>query len=77
MISAFLFGFLGVAVGYITLSKLHIDWNIPSDLVDPNSFLAAGTMHTFGYIGAIILDFLIKKSVLRLTIVAHNLRKPK
>ncbi len=54
LISAFLFGFLGVAVGYITLSKLHIDWNIPSDLVDPSSFLAAGTMHTFGYIGAII-----------------------
>ncbi|WP_248724342.1 hypothetical protein [Seonamhaeicola sp. ML3] len=54
LISAFIFGILGVFVGYIILSKLHFDWNIPSDLVDPSNFLAVGTMHTLSYLGGMI-----------------------
>ena len=47
-------GILGMAVGYITLTKYQIEWNIPSDVLDRRGFMCAGTMHNFSYLGGLI-----------------------
>lgn len=48
------FSFLGFLVGKFIISNLNFDWNIPTDLNDLKSFLTAGTMHNFSYLGGII-----------------------
>ncbi|WP_179020366.1 hypothetical protein [Winogradskyella forsetii] len=53
-IFAILLGLIGVLVGFFIIPKLNIDWNVPTDLFDRQSFLTAGTMHTFSYVGGII-----------------------
>ncbi|MEN3325083.1 hypothetical protein VP395_15200 [Mariniflexile soesokkakense] len=53
-IFATLFGLIGVLIGFFIIPKFGFDWNIPTDLFDRQSFLTAGTMHTFSYIGGVI-----------------------
>ena len=48
------FGILGILVGKFIISNLNADWNLPADLTDRESFLNAGTMHNFSYLGGII-----------------------
>lgn len=48
------FGILGVAVGFTTLIKYQIEWNVPSDVLDRRSYMSAGTMHNFSYLGGLI-----------------------
>ncbi|HAX14889.1 MAG TPA: hypothetical protein DIV44_01090 [Leeuwenhoekiella sp.] len=47
-------GVLGIAVGYATLIKYQIEWNIPSDIINRRDFICAGTMHNFSYLGGFI-----------------------
>ncbi|MEZ7496841.1 hypothetical protein QO206_15200 [Leeuwenhoekiella aequorea] len=47
-------GILGIAVGYVTLTKYQIEWNVPSDVINHRSFMCAGTMHNFSYLGGLI-----------------------
>jgi len=48
------FGILGILVGQFIISNLNANWNLPADLTDRKSFLTAGTVHNFSYIGGII-----------------------
>ncbi|WP_100612593.1 hypothetical protein [Confluentibacter lentus] len=48
------FGILGILVGKFIISNLNANWNLPADLTDRESFLTAGTMHNFSYLGGII-----------------------
>jgi len=54
LIITILFGIVGVMIGKFVISNLNINWNLPENLINPKSFLTAGTMHSFGYIGGII-----------------------
>ena len=48
------FGFVGILVGKFIISNLNTNWNLPADLTDQKSFLTAGTMHNFSYLGGIV-----------------------
>ena len=48
------FGIVGVLVGKFIISNINANWNLPADLTDRKSFLIAGTMHNFSYLGGII-----------------------
>ena len=45
---------LGILVGKFIISNLNLTWNLPAELIDRKSFLTAGTMHNFSYLGGII-----------------------
>ncbi|MGB3607201.1 MAG: hypothetical protein WA775_02250 [Psychroserpens sp.] len=47
-------GIVGILVGQFIISNLNTDWNLPAELIDRKSFLTAGTMHNFSYIGGVI-----------------------
>jgi len=47
-------GIVGILVGKFIISNLNADWNLPIDLTDRKSFLTAGAMHNFSYLGGII-----------------------
>ena len=47
-------GIVGILVGKLIISNLNVNWNLPVDLIDQKSFLTAGTMHNFSYLGGII-----------------------
>lgn len=47
-------GIVGILVGKFIISNLNTNWNLPVDLTDQKSFLTAGTMHNFSYLGGII-----------------------
>ncbi|UAB82346.1 hypothetical protein INR76_06180 [Marixanthomonas sp. SCSIO 43207] len=47
-------GIVGILVGKFIISNLNANWNLPADLTDRKSFLTAGTMHNFSYLGGII-----------------------
>tara|TARA_R110002033_G_scaffold170514_1_gene213214 strand:+ start:6425 stop:6961 length:537 start_codon:yes stop_codon:yes gene_type:complete len=47
-------GIVGILVGYFIISNLDLNWNLPAGLTDRKSFLTAGTMHNFSYLGGII-----------------------
>ena len=48
------FGVVGILVGKFVISNLNDNWNLPADLIDRKSFLTAGTMHNFSYLGGVI-----------------------
>src|SRR5690606_36710651 len=54
LIITILFGIVGDMIGKFVISNLNINWNLPENLINSKSFLTAGTMHSFGYIGGII-----------------------
>jgi hypothetical protein len=45
---------VGILVGKFLISNLDANWNLPAELNDRKSFLTAGTMHNFSYLGGII-----------------------
>lgn len=47
-------GIVGIVVGKFIISNLDTNWNLPAELNDRKSFLTAGTMHNFSYLGGII-----------------------
>ena len=47
-------GIVGILVGKFIISNINAYWNLPADLTDRKSFLTAGTMHNFSYLGGII-----------------------
>ena len=47
-------GIVGILVGNFIISNLDIDWNIPTGITEQRSFLTAGTMHNFSYLGGIV-----------------------
>ena len=48
------FGVIGILVGKLIISNLDAHWNLSVELTDQKSFLTAGAMHNFSYIGGII-----------------------
>ena len=47
-------GIVGILVGKFIISNLNTSWNLPAEINDRKSFLTAGTMHNFSYLGGII-----------------------
>lgn len=47
-------GIVGILIGKFLISNLDASWNLPAELNDRKSFLTAGTMHDFSYLGGII-----------------------
>lgn len=47
-------GFVGFLVGKFIIPNLNVNWNLPAELIDRKSFLTAGTMHNFSYLGGVI-----------------------
>jgi hypothetical protein len=54
----FIVGLIGLAYGYFILSKQPMSnfesWYIPSNVIDPRTFINVSAMHNFSYIGGII-----------------------
>ncbi|MEQ1798086.1 MAG: hypothetical protein ABL872_09045 [Lacibacter sp.] len=62
---AVLTGITGYFYGRFHLIKTGVNWWLPEDLIDRNSFITVGSIHNFSYIGGIIgllvgIVFLIK-----------------
>jgi len=49
----FLTGLIGLAYGALFLAKVGVDWRLPVNLVDKESFIAVGSMHNFSYLGGL------------------------
>lgn len=64
------FGIIGILVGMFLISNLN--WKFPADLNNQKTFLIAGTMHNFSYLGGLI--GLIYGIVYQLKIRKANLR---
>ncbi len=47
-------GIVRILVGYLIISNINTNWNLPAELIDQKSFLTAGTMHNFSYLGGLI-----------------------
>ena len=47
-------GIIGILVGKFIISNINVNWDLPTELIDRRSFLTAGTMHNFSYLGGII-----------------------
>ncbi len=54
LVITFLTGLIGLAYGAVYLSKTGVDWWLPPDLVHTKNFIMVGSMHNFGYLGAVI-----------------------
>ena len=48
------FGVIGFLLGKFYFIKTGVDWWLPNDLVDKNSFITVGSIHNFSYLGGII-----------------------
>jgi hypothetical protein len=48
----FITGLIGLFVGKYYLNTQNTNWYMPDNLVDRYNFIAVGSMHNFGYIGA-------------------------
>ena len=51
--SAIFFGFLGYFWGKFYLSQHGVDWLIPIDVTDRESFITVGSIHNFSYLGGV------------------------
>lgn len=51
---AVLTGITGYFYGRFHLIKTGVNWWLPEDLIDRNSFITVGSIHNFSYIGGII-----------------------
>lgn len=52
-ITALLFGIIGFFYGKFHLTKTGVDWWLPQDLNDRNSFIIVGSIHNFSYLGGL------------------------
>jgi len=46
-------GLIGLAYGVLYLADTGVDWWLPDNLIDKKSFIMVGSMHNFGYLGAV------------------------
>lgn len=51
---AFITGLVGLAIGKLFLRAEKVNWNLPNHLIDPQAFIAVGSMHNFSYLGGFI-----------------------
>ncbi len=51
---ALITGSAGYLYGKTVLIKREVNWWLPPDIVDKNSFIVVGSIHNFSYIGAIL-----------------------
>ena len=54
IIIAFITGLVGLAYGKIYLAETGVNWWLPDNLIDPNNFIAVGSMHNFSYLGGLM-----------------------
>lgn len=54
IVVAFATGILGLGYGKFYLSNRGVNWWLPDNLVDTESFIAVGSMHNFSYLGGLI-----------------------
>jgi hypothetical protein len=50
----FIAGLIGLVFGQYFLNTQNTNWYMPDNLVNRNNFIAVGSMHNFGYIGAAV-----------------------
>ena len=54
----FIVGLLGLAYGYIILSNQPLSdfesWYIPTNVIDPRTFINVSAMHNFSYVGGVL-----------------------
>lgn len=48
------FGFLGKVIGKLVIVNFEFDWKLPKNLINQESFIIAGTIHVFSYLGGVI-----------------------
>jgi len=75
----FLIGLMGLSYGYIFLAgqakENFVQWHLPANIIDLNSFIMVGSMHNFSYLGGLTgliagIVYLVKfkrKHILRLS----------
>lgn len=51
---AVLAGFIGFLYGKIHLTKTGVNWWLPDDLIDKDSFIVVGSVHNFSYLGGLL-----------------------
>lgn len=51
---AFATGLIGLAYGELYLSDVGVNWWLPENLIDKQSFISVGSMHNFSYLGGLI-----------------------
>lgn len=51
---AMLTAFAGFLYGKYNLVKTGVDWWLPENLVDKNSFIIVGSIHNFSYLGGLL-----------------------
>ncbi|MBI3882779.1 MAG: hypothetical protein HY305_00755 [Sphingobacteriales bacterium] len=66
--------FIGFFYGKFHLTKKGVDWRLPDNLIDKNSFITVGSIHNFSYLGG-ALGLIIATTYLLLKNI--NLRKRK
>lgn len=49
-----IFGFLGFIYGALFLRKENLNWYIPNETIDIQNFINVGSIHNFGYLGALL-----------------------
>ncbi|RYD57317.1 MAG: hypothetical protein EOP56_08380 [Sphingobacteriales bacterium] len=53
VVVTFLTGLVGLAYGKLVLESHKVNWWLPDNLIDKDSFIAVGSMHNFSYLGGI------------------------
>lgn len=51
---AFATGLIGLAFGKLYLADKGLEWWLPKNLIDKESFIMVGSMHNFSYLGGLI-----------------------
>ena len=51
---AFITGLVGLAYGKLHLVNTGVNWRLPENLIDKNSYIAVGSMHNFSYLGGLL-----------------------
>ena len=67
-ITTILFSFAGYLYGKFELSIKGVDWWLPDNLINKNSFITVGSIHNFSYLGGAIglifgVIYLIRKNI--------------
>jgi hypothetical protein len=50
----FITGLIGLAYGWLYLSRTSVDWWLPDNLIDKKGFIIVGSMHNFSYLGGVL-----------------------
>lgn len=47
-------GIIGYVYGRLVLTKTGVDWWLPDNLIDKDSFIVVGSIHNFSYLGGLV-----------------------